>query len=80
MSASLAEQFEGFAKCCLELARSAETTPSRARFTQMAHEYLLATSLIAKELSPDLNGPPGPTCQARIDYAGLSAGTSARPF
>jgi hypothetical protein len=79
MSASLAEQFEDFAKCCLELAR-AETTPRRARFTQMAHEYLLATSLISKEHSPDLNGPPGPTRQARIDYAGLSAGSSARRF
>ncbi len=78
MSARLAEQFEHFAKCCLELARADDA--SGARFTQMAHEYLLATSLIAKELSPDLNGPPGPTCQARIDYAGLSAGTSARPF
>ena len=42
------------------LARSAETPLCRARFTQMAHEYLLATSLMPKELSP-LNRPPGPT-------------------
>jgi hypothetical protein len=63
MSASLAEQFEGFARCCLELARSAETTAARARLMQMAQEYLLATSLIPKELSPERT-PPGPTGQA----------------
>ena len=54
MSATLAEQFEGFAECCLELARGAKTTARRARFIQMAHEYQLATSLIRGELSPDL--------------------------
>jgi hypothetical protein len=30
MDSTLAEQFEGFAECCLELARSAETTACRA--------------------------------------------------
>jgi hypothetical protein len=63
MSVTLAKQFEGFAECCLELARSAETTAGRARLMQMAHEYLLATSLIPEELSPERT-PPGPTGQA----------------
>jgi hypothetical protein len=41
MSATLAKQhLAGFARCCLELARSAKTATHRARFTQMAHEYL----------------------------------------
>ena len=54
MNATLTKQFEGFAECCLELARSAETTERRARFIQMAHEYQLATLLISEELSSDL--------------------------
>ena len=41
MSTTLAKQFEGFADCCLELARSAKTTARRARFMQMAREYHL---------------------------------------
>ena len=36
MNATLTKQFERFAECCLELARSAETTERRARFIQMA--------------------------------------------
>ena len=51
MNATLTKQFEGFAECCLELARSAETTERRARFIQMAHEYRLATLLTSEELS-----------------------------
>ena len=51
MSATLTKQFESFAECCLELARSAETTERRARFIQMAHEYRLATLLTSEELS-----------------------------
>ena len=47
MSATLTKQFESFAECCLEVARSAETTEGRARFIQMAHEYRLATLLIS---------------------------------
>jgi hypothetical protein len=43
----LTKQFESFAECCLEVARSAETTEGRARFIQMAHEYRLATLLIS---------------------------------
>jgi hypothetical protein len=54
MSATLANQFERFAECCLELARGAKTTARRARFIQMAHEYQLAMLLIRGELSPDL--------------------------
>ena len=54
MNATLTKQFEGFAECCLELARSAETTERRARFIQMAHEYQLATLLMSEELSSDL--------------------------
>jgi hypothetical protein len=67
MSASLAEQFEGFASCCLELARSAETTAGRARLMQMAHEYLLATSLIPSEFpsEPERTGLTGPSNPAR---------------
>ena len=49
MSATLTKQFESFAECCLELARSAETTERRARFIQMADEYRLATLLISEE-------------------------------
>jgi hypothetical protein len=60
MSASLAEQFEGFARCCLELARSAETTAARARLMQMAQEYLLATSLIPTELPAERTRRPKP--------------------
>lgn len=56
MSATLTKQFERFAECCLELARSAETTERRARFIQMAHEYRLATLLTSEELS---SGPKG---------------------
>ena len=55
MNATLTKQFERFAECCLELARSAETTERRARFIQMAHEYRLATLLTSEELS----GPKG---------------------
>ena len=51
MNATLTKQFEGFAECCLELARSAETTERRARFIQMADEYRLATLLTSEELS-----------------------------
>jgi hypothetical protein len=47
----LAKDFEGFAECCLDLARSAETTACRARFIQMAREYRLATSLMHEKLS-----------------------------
>ena len=54
MSATLTKQFEGFAECCLELARSAKTATHRARFTQMAHEYWLASLRIREELSSDL--------------------------
>jgi hypothetical protein len=46
MDSTLAEQFEGFAECRLELARSAETTACRARFIQMAREYRMAMLLI----------------------------------
>jgi ATP-dependent DNA ligase len=56
MSATLTKRFEGFAECCLELARSAKTTARRARFIQMAHEYQLATLLIREEPSSDLRG------------------------
>jgi hypothetical protein len=56
MSATLTKQFESFAECCLELARSAETTERRARFIQMADEYRLATLLTSEELS---SGPKG---------------------
>ena len=56
MNATLTKQFEGFAECCLELARSAETTERRARFIQMAHEYRLATLLTSEQLS---SGPKG---------------------
>ena len=49
MSATLTQQFESFAECCLELARSAETTERRVRFIQMADEYRLATLLISEE-------------------------------
>ena len=56
MNATLTKQFEGFAECCLELARSAETTERRARFIQMADEYRLATLLTSEELS---SGPKG---------------------
>lgn len=56
MNATLSKQFEGFAECCLELARSAETTERRARFIQMAHEYRLATLLTSEEPS---SGPKG---------------------
>ena len=51
MNATLTEQFEGFAECCLELARGAETTERRARFIQMAHEYRLATLLKSLHLA-----------------------------
>ena len=53
---TLTKQFQGFAECCLELARSAETTERRARFIQMAHEYRLATLLTSEEPS---SGPKG---------------------
>ena len=56
MNATLTKQFEGFAECCLELARSAETTERRARFIQMADEYRLATLLTSEEFS---SGPKG---------------------
>ena len=49
MSATLTKQFDSFAECCLDLARSAATTERRARFTQMADEYRLATLLISEE-------------------------------
>ena len=52
MSTTLAKQFEGFADCCLELARSAKTAARRARLMQMAREYRLATLRI--ELSSHL--------------------------
>jgi hypothetical protein len=55
MSTTLAEQLEGYAACCLKLARSAKTAAGRARFIQMAHEYRLAMSLIREELSFDVN-------------------------
>ena len=61
MSATLTKQFEGFAECCLELARSAETTERRARFIQMADEYRLATLLTSEELS---SGPKGTSTAA----------------
>jgi hypothetical protein len=51
MSTTLAEQLEGYAACCLKLARSAKTAAGRARFIQMAHEYRLATLRIREELS-----------------------------
>ena len=54
MSATLVEQFEGYAACCLNLARSAKTAAGRARFLQMAHEYRLATlRVLQEELSSD---------------------------
>ena len=56
MSATLTKQFESFAECCLELARSADTTERRARFIQMADAYRLATLLTSEELS---SGPKG---------------------
>ena len=49
MSATFTKQFESFAECCLELARSADTTERRARFIQMADAYRLATLLISEE-------------------------------
>jgi hypothetical protein len=55
MNATLTKQFEGFAECCLELARSAETTERRARFIQMADEYRLATLVTSEELSSGPN-------------------------
>ena len=61
MNATLTKQFEGFAECCLELARSAETTERRARFIQMADEYRLATLLTSEELS---SGPKGTSTAA----------------
>jgi hypothetical protein len=58
MNATLSKQFEGFAECCLELARSAETTERRARFIQMAGEYRLASLLTSEELSSGPKGRP----------------------
>ena len=51
MSSGLVKQFEGFAACCLELARRAETTASRRRLVQMAREYRQATALISHDPS-----------------------------
>ena len=74
ISATLAKQFAGFARCCLELARSAKTATHRARFTQMDHEYWLASLRIREELSSDLrpgdashHGGTGRTCLLCID-------------
>ena len=53
MNATLTKQFEGFAEV-LFIARSAKTATHRARFTQMAHEYWLASLRIREELSSDL--------------------------
>ena len=55
MSATSAKQFEGFAKCCLDLARSTKTATHRVRFVEMAHEYWLASLLIRNELSSDMS-------------------------
>ena len=55
MSATLAKQFEGFAKCCLDLARNTKIATHRVRFVEMAHEYWLASLLIRNELSSDLS-------------------------
>ena len=58
MSSTLAKQFESFAECCLELARSAETTARRSRFIQMAHDYRLATFLIRDLAAGPLSAKP----------------------
>jgi hypothetical protein len=50
MSKLLVTQFERFAECCLELARSAETPARRARLVKMAHEYRQATEMVAPRM------------------------------
>ena len=67
MNATLTKQFEGFAECCLELARSAETTERRARFIQMADEYRLATLLTSEEL------PSGPKSRRLLPAAEITS-------
>jgi hypothetical protein len=72
MSATLARQFAGFARYCLELARSADAT-HRARFVQMAHQYWLASLRIRErpqlgaelafvDKSPSIHVTPCPRC------------------
>ena len=83
MSATLTKQFDSFAECCLELARSAATTERRARFIQMADDYRLATLLISGErksrrllpstaerhlLSLEAPAPFLPDCRWRVDF------------
>jgi hypothetical protein len=63
MSAPLAKQFASLARCCLELARSAEAT-HRARFVQMAHEYWLASLRIREQRSSDDPREDTPYCRA----------------
>ena len=73
MNATLTKQFEGFAECCLELARSAETTERRARFIQMADEYRLATLLTSEELSS------GPKSRRLLPAAESASRAQTRP-
>jgi hypothetical protein len=75
MNATLSKQFEGFAECCLELARSAETTERRARFIQMAGEYRLASLLTSEELS---SGPKGRRLLPAAESPSLAEAPAAR--
>jgi hypothetical protein len=75
MNATLSKQFEGFAECCLELARSAETTERRARFIQMAGEYRLASLLTSEELS---SGPKGRRLLPAAESPPLAEAPAAR--
>ena len=55
MSTSLVKQFDAFADCCLELARSAETPARRSRLVKMAHEYRQANEILTTA-APNKNG------------------------
>ena len=83
MSVTLAKQFAGFARCCLELARSAKTATHRARFTQMAHEYWLASLRIREErVVPAVNGVGmvgHHQCEAGLPTEAIGDGSRSRP-
>jgi hypothetical protein len=48
MPSQIGKDFEGYARCCLELALEAATPQSRKRLLKMAREYMRAARLVRR--------------------------------
>ena len=59
MQSQIGNNFEGYARCCSELALEAASPESRKRLLKMAREYMRAAQLMQRTSESAQNGPDG---------------------